>query len=48
MVSASIQQANGQAFLPNVEVNAKQGEWFFVGGQTYNGGSLVIGIKISP
>lgn len=48
VISASIQKANGQAYLPNVEVSAKQGEWFFVGGQSYNGGSLVIGIKVNP
>jgi len=48
VVSASIQKADGKSFLPNVEVSAKAGEWFFVGGQEYKGGSLVIGIKIGP
>jgi hypothetical protein len=48
VVSASIQKADGKSFLPNVEVNAKAGEWFFVGGQEYKGGSLVIGIRVNP
>lgn len=48
VVVASIQTPDGKSFLPNVEVNAKAGEWFFVGGQEYKGGSLVIGIKVSP
>ncbi len=46
VVAASIQKPDGKSFLPNVEVNAKAGEWFFVGGQDYKGGSLVIGIKL--
>lgn len=45
-ISASIQSPNGKSVLPLVEVNAKQGEWFWVGGQDYQGGSLFIGIKI--
>jgi hypothetical protein len=48
VVTASIDSAGGKAFLPHVEVNAKPGEWFFVGGQEYKGGSLVIGIKLTP
>ncbi|APR85207.1 Hypothetical protein A7982_10556 [Minicystis rosea] len=48
LLSTSIQTAGGKAYLPNVEVSAKAGEWFFVAGQDYKGGSLVIGIKISP
>lgn len=48
VVDASIQKPDGKAFLPHVEVNAKAGEWFFVGGQDYKGGGLVIGIKIHP
>ena len=32
----------------SVEVNAKAGEMFWVGGQEYKGGSLFIGIKVSP
>jgi hypothetical protein len=48
LVDASIQKPDGKAFLPLIEVNAKAGEWFFVAGQDYKGGGLVIGIKINP
>jgi hypothetical protein len=44
----SIQKPDGKSFLPLVEVNAKPGEWFWVGGQEYKGGSLFIGIKLIP
>jgi hypothetical protein len=47
VISASIVGQNGKAFMPNVDFNAKQAEWFFVGGQEYNGGGLVIGIKLN-
>lgn len=46
VVSASIQKPDGKTFLPLLEVNAKAGENFFVAGQTYKGGILVIGIKL--
>ena len=46
VVSASIQKPEGTAFLPLLEVNAKAGETFFVAGQTYKGGILVLGLKI--
>jgi hypothetical protein len=48
VIAASIQKADGKSFLPLVEVNAKAGEMFWVGGQEYKGGSLFIGIKVSP
>jgi hypothetical protein len=48
VISASIEAASGQSFLPLVKVNAKPGEVFWVGGQEYKGGSLFIGIKVSP
>lgn len=48
VIQASIQKADGKSYLPLMEVNAKAGEWFFVGGQEYKGGSLVIGIKLNP
>lgn len=46
VVGASIQKPDGKTFLPLLEVNAKAGENFFVAGQTYKGGILVIGIKL--
>ena len=48
VMSASIQKPGGNTFLPLLEVNAKAGETFFVAGQNYKGGILVIGIKVNP
>ena len=48
LVTASIQKPDGNTFLPLLEVNAKPGEPFFVAGQTYKGGTVVIGIKVNP
>ncbi len=48
VVTASIQKPDGNTFLPLLEVNAKPGEPFFVAGQTYKGGTVVIGIKVNP
>lgn len=48
VISASIQKPGGKDFLPLLEVNAKAGETFFVAGQNYKGGVLVIGIKVNP
>lgn len=47
-ITASIQKPDGNTFLPLLEVNAKAGENFFVVGQNYKGGTLVIGIKVVP
>jgi hypothetical protein len=48
VVKTSIQKPGGNTFLPLLELNAKAGEWFFVAGQTYKGGILVIGVKVLP
>ncbi len=48
VITATIEAATGKSFLPLVEVNAKPGEVFWVGGQEYKGGSLFIGIKVTP
>jgi len=48
IMSASVKKAGGKDFLPLLEVNAKAGETFFVAGQSYKGGVLVIGIKVNP
>lgn len=45
-VGASIQKPGGRTFLPGVTVNAKKGEIFFLAGQTYQKGILVIGIRV--
>ncbi len=48
VMSASIQKPGGNTDLPLLEVNARAGETFFVAGQNYKGGILVIGIKVNP
>jgi hypothetical protein len=49
-VSASISRpdidAGERSFLPLLEVTARSGETFFVAGQSYQGGVLVVGIKV--
>ena len=45
-VATSISDPSGKSFLPLLEVTAPAGEPFFVAGQSYNGGMLVVGIKI--
>ena len=47
-VSASIRKEGGKSFLPLLEFTAKPGDIFFLAGQKYEGGVLVIGIKILP
>ena len=47
VISASIQKPGGNTFLPLLEVNAKAGENFFVAGQQYLGGILVLGVKVT-
>lgn len=45
-VAASINQPRGTTFLPLLEVTVPAGEPFFVAGQSYQGGMLVIGITV--
>jgi hypothetical protein len=45
-VATSINQPGGTTFLPLLEVTTPAGEPFFVAGQNYNGGMLVIGITV--
>jgi hypothetical protein len=47
-IGAAINQPGGQAFLKLLEVNASANEPFFVAGQSYQGGTLVLGITIRP
>jgi len=52
-VSASISRPQGdkakeETFLPLLEVTATSGETFFVAGQSYRGGILVVGIRVGP
>ena len=48
IISASIQKPSGKDFLPLAEFKALTGQYFFVAGQSYRGGVLVIGMKILP
>jgi hypothetical protein len=45
-ISASINQPGGKTFLPLLEVKAKVGQAFIVAGQSYQGGILVLVIRV--
>jgi hypothetical protein len=45
-VAAAINQPNGEAFLKLLEVTAAPNDTFFVAGQSFDGGILVIGITL--
>jgi hypothetical protein len=45
-VAASINQPGGNTFLPLLEVTAPACKPFFVAGQSYQGGMLVVGITV--
>jgi hypothetical protein len=47
-VAAAINQPNGKDFLRLLEVTAAPNETFFVAGQSYQNGILVIGMRIVP
>lgn len=44
-LSTSIEKSDGKEFA-NIAVSALQGNYFFIAGQKYKGGVLVIGIKV--
>lgn len=46
VVDANIKKPDGSSYFPNLEVSAKKGEYFFVGGPKFKDGVLVIGIRI--
>lgn len=46
VVAASIVKADGEKFLPRVQLNSKKGEWFFVAGQKFKDGILVLGFRV--
>lgn len=48
IIDTSINQADGTTFLPLVEVRATTNVPVFFAGQSYQGGMLIIGIKILP
>ena len=47
-VAAAINQPNGKDFLRLLEVTAAPNETFFVAGQSYQNGILVIGMRLVP
>jgi hypothetical protein len=48
IIDTSINQPGGTAFLPLLEVRASVGLPVFIAGQSYQGGMLIIAIKILP
>jgi hypothetical protein len=47
-VKAAINQPGGNAYLKLLELTAKANEPFFVGGQSFNGGSILLAITLRP
>jgi hypothetical protein len=47
LLNAAIKKADGAEFLPGMGVSALKGKYFFIAGQKFDGGVLVIGIKIT-
>jgi len=47
LLDASIKKADGSDFLAGMGATALKGKYFFIAGQKYDGGVLVVGIKIS-
>ncbi len=46
-IAASVGRPGGASFLPLLEVAARAGEPFFVAGQSWGGGTLVLGISLA-
>lgn len=47
-VKAAINRPNKSDYLPLLQVVASAGDPFFVAGQTYQGGTLVVGVTVDP
>ena len=47
-VRAAINRPNKSAYLPRLQVVAAAGDPFFVAGQSYQGGTLVVGVTVDP
>jgi hypothetical protein len=48
VLEASIAKPDGKPFLPALTVNAQPNEIFFIAGQKYKKGILVLGIRVTP
>lgn len=47
-IKASINKPNKSDYLPLLQVVASAGDPFFIAGQAYRGGTLVIGVTVDP
>ena len=47
-VGITIEKDKAKPFLPDLQVSANDGELFFVAGQQYRNGILVVGIRLVP
>ena len=47
-VRAAINRPNKSDYLPLLQVVASAGDPFFVAGQSYQGGTLVVGVTVDP
>ena len=47
-VKASINKPNQSDYLPLLQVVASPGDPFFIAGQSYKGGTLVVGVIVDP
>lgn len=47
-VKAAINRPNKSDYLPLLQVVASAGDPFFVAGQTYQGGTLIVGVTVDP
>ncbi|MBL8739794.1 MAG: hypothetical protein JNK04_01835 [Myxococcales bacterium] len=47
LLNASIKKPDGNDFLPGMGVSALKGKYFFIAGQKFEKGVLVVGIKIT-
>jgi len=46
LVEASVSKPSGKKFLPSLQIKAPKGKVFFIAGQKYNKGILVLGVRI--
>lgn len=46
LLATTLSKADGKPFIPSMDMNAQQGKYFFLAGPKYQGGILVIGIKV--
>lgn len=47
-IKVSINRPNESDYLPLLQVEAAPGDPFFVAGQAFDGGTLIVGVRLSP